>query len=45
MYKKGKRVRLKNVLIYNINNVLKIARKEKQKKLLLIKNADDHENI
>ena len=29
MYKKGKRVKLKGILMYNINNILKIAREEK----------------
>ena len=29
MHKKGKRVKLKGVLIYNMNNVLEIAREEK----------------
>ena len=32
MHKKSKRIRLKSVLIYNINNVLEIARKKEQKK-------------
>ena len=32
MHKKGKRIKLKGILMYNINNILEIAREKKQKK-------------
>ena len=38
MHKKDKQIKLKDVLVYNINNILKIARKEEQKKKRFITN-------
>ena len=38
MYKKGKRVKLESVLIYNINDILKITREKEQKKKIFIIN-------
>ena len=32
MHKKDKRIKLKDILVYNINNVLKFAHKEENKK-------------